>query len=243
MQTVEMLRPKPTDITLTLTDISQSTERIAAQHRAIGKARICQGAERSRDKAIRTLGCTLPLRPAMTAVVSDSSDLEPIGFVEAPKTFLSAAGRRARSRRGVEFNISTGSGGAGSSKAARHIITHQHIPSPSGPVLHSVSEASLGAGNGASQLHLDGQADHASGSLSFPIQHRTAILLSAPATMNRQRADIPRSPLHQSHIMSSPNVSSSVRSPQSHYWASRRVRYASQLSDGSIGHQLSGEGK
>jgi hypothetical protein len=238
-----MLRTKPTEITLTLTDISQTAERITARHKAAGKARIRQGAERSRDDGMRTFGHTLPLQPGMRAVVSDISDVDPVDSLGAPKILLTTTDGRTRGRRDVGFDVSTSSSVAGSSEASETVVLHHRVPSPSGVAFYDIGEASLGAGTEISQLHLDGRLDHASGSLSFLNQYRTTTLLLAPTNMNRPRADIPRPQLHHSHIMSSSNVSSSVGTPQSHYWAPQRARHASQLSEGLIGRQISSEGK
>jgi hypothetical protein len=215
-----MLRPRPTEIALTLNDISQATERIAARRRAAGKAHIRQGAERSRDEAMRTLNRVLAYPQAMRASVSNSEQ-EPIESLQAPKILLTRAEGRTRTRQGVESDRH-GSSEAGSGDAFDLVVPQQRVPSQSRTEI--------------SQLHLDGQVDCASGLLSLPFQQRTTSLLAVSVTMNnRQSSDIPRMRLYQSHVMSSPNISRSTVSPQHRYWRAR----PRQLSDSSVGLQHS----
>jgi hypothetical protein len=230
-----MLRPKPTEIVLTVADVDRTTDRVASQHRASGKARIRRGAERSRDEAMRTLSRSLPLPPALRAVVSEH-EVVAVQSMGTPKISLTSNGGQTRNRRIVEFTGN--SDGAGSDEGPELVLLPERVPSQPSLAFHQADEASIGPGREISSLHLDGQTEYASASHSFLNQHHTANLLTAPTTMNdRQKANVPCSPLHQSHPMSSSNVSRSAGSmQQQRFWGSRARQ---QLSDGSISRQPS----
>jgi hypothetical protein len=234
-----MLRPKPTEIALTIADISQTTERIAARHRAAGKARIRRGAERSRDEAIRTLRRALPLQSAMQAVVSDQEG-DAIQSIGTPKVSTASIVGRIGNRRITGLGLISGSNEAGSDEGPELVVHPQRVASQPGLAFHRLRKVSLGAEREVSQLHLDGQTEYASASYTFLNPHHTANFLNAHTNMNNgRRAGIPGSPLHQSHTTSSPIMLRSVGPVQQHRFWSSRTRQ--QLSDGPIGRQPSSE--
>lgn len=227
-----MLRHRPTEITLTVDDISKTTGRIAAKHRAFrGQARIRRGPERSRDDSVRISAHSLTIQSPLRAQISDSdSD----GTKQEPRISLSTT--RVVRQRNREIilerpSVSTESDDASSSTPR---LPQLRVPSQSGIALPN--PPSLGNRNQVSQLHLDGQSEQESGSNSTlhvpPV--RTINLLSAPALSidtnvnnngsrqdnNRSQQDYARSPLYQSQVVSSPNMSSNG-SQQDGNWPAR----------------------
>lgn len=225
-QQAKMLRPQPTSISLTVADINRTTERIAARQRAAGKARIRQGPERSRDEAIRSMGRGPSVLSSMTAMhVAESGQESIVGSQSVPKILFTSASGASRTRHSSRFNISSASSEGQDSDVSDLVVPHQRA-----------REMGLGAPSGRelSQLHLDGQAedDASATQISDHQQHHIAQtgFLNPPAEMdNRSRPELGRSPLYQSQIMSSPNVSSS---PNHRVWSSRQQHDHQQLHGG-----------
>jgi hypothetical protein len=216
-----MLRAPPTEITLTINDISKATEGIATRRKATAKARIRQGAERSRDEAIRTSSRIPSLPRAMRAICISAGDL---GRARRSKFLLPSIEGSHRRRQDAGFVVRSESSECEASvDTPERLLSQLLVPAQSG-IAFPNRDTSLSNGIEISQLHLDGADDDRDHALSnYARLEADANLLCAPvSTSNRQRQEYTRSPLYQSQMMSSPNISTSTGSAQAHVWSSRQ---------------------
>jgi len=156
-----MLRLRPTEISMTLNDVHQSTVRVAtvrvATNRAVGKARIRQGPERSRDEGMRGLGRGPNLHPPRRATRISNSDSGSRDSREIPKFLFTSATGISRSSLNVTLVSSSSSDGQSSDAESELVVPHKRNPPQSGLALHTTSKAPVASD--FSQLQFDGQVD------------------------------------------------------------------------------------